>query len=65
MPATQRGQVDRIKPGHWRLRWRDEDGKRHGKQPVQVEVRRLGVVPRQCRAATERRAGGEARADAV
>ena len=33
MPATQRGQVDRIKPGHWRLRWRGEDGKRHGKQP--------------------------------
>ncbi len=33
MPATQRGQVDRIKPGQWRLRWYDLDGKRQSKQP--------------------------------
>ena len=33
MPSIQRGQVDRIKPGHWRLRWYDLDGKRHSKQP--------------------------------
>ncbi len=32
MPATQRGQVDRIKPGHWRLRYRI-NGTRHSKQP--------------------------------
>ncbi|MBV9805242.1 MAG: tyrosine-type recombinase/integrase [Solirubrobacterales bacterium] len=33
MPATQRGQVDRIAAGKWRLRWYDLDGKRHAKQP--------------------------------
>jgi integrase len=33
MPATQRGQVDRIGPGRYRLRYYDRDGKRHAKQP--------------------------------
>ena len=33
MPATQRGQVDRIKPGHWRLRYYLPDGSRKSKQP--------------------------------
>lgn len=33
MPAVQRGQVDRMKPGHWRLRWYEADGKRRSKQP--------------------------------
>jgi integrase len=32
MPATQRGQVDRVKPGHWRLRYY-VNGKRKSKQP--------------------------------
>lgn len=34
MPATQRGQVDRISPGKWRLRWYDVEGKRKSKQPL-------------------------------
>ena len=33
MPATQRGQVDRIKPGHWRLRYYLPDGGRTSRQP--------------------------------
>ena len=33
MPATQRGQVDRIERGKWRLRWYDQAGQRHSKQP--------------------------------
>lgn len=32
MPAKQRGQVDRIKPGHWRLRYY-VNGHRRSKQP--------------------------------
>jgi len=33
MPSIQRGQVDRIKPGHWRLRYYLPDGSRKSKQP--------------------------------
>lgn len=33
MPAAQRGQVDKIERGKWRLRWYAADGKRHSKQP--------------------------------
>lgn len=33
MPATQRGQVDRIGRGRWRLRWYDRDGDRRTKSP--------------------------------
>ena len=33
MPAIQRGQVDKIAPGRYRLRYYDRDGKRHAKQP--------------------------------
>lgn len=32
MPAEQQGQID-GKPGAYRLRWYDKDGKRHSKQP--------------------------------
>lgn len=33
MPATQRGQVDKIAPGRYRLRWYDHEGHRKTKQP--------------------------------
>jgi hypothetical protein len=31
MPATQRGQLDKLPSGRWRLRWYDQEGERRSK----------------------------------
>jgi integrase len=55
MPAVQRGQVDRVKAGHWRVRWYEHDGGRRSKQPFSSKSAAWGYF----RAKVEPRLNGD------